>query len=130
MKKLLISMLFIAVAAFCAEAPKIEFQEESVDFGRVEKSIQVKHVFKFKNTGEAVLVIDDIVAGCSCTGTLVSDKSVQPGGTGELEVTLNTGKIETKLFKSVYVYSNDPQNGIVVLNITAYVDIDPPQKKK
>jgi hypothetical protein len=130
MKKVItLAVLFIAAAAFCADAPKIEFQEDSVDFGRVSKQTTVKHTFEFKNMGSAVLVISDVVSGCSCTGTLVSDKSVQPGETGELQVTLNTGRAETKIFRSVYVYSNDPQNSIAVLNITAYVDIDPPSDK-
>jgi len=128
MKKIImLTVLFIAVSAFCAQNPQIEFQEDSVDFGRVAKQTTVKHVFKFKNTGDSVLLISDIVAGCSCTGTLTSDKSLQPGATGELEISLYTGKIETKLLRSVYVYSNDPKNAIVVLNMTAFVDIDPPK---
>jgi len=128
MKKIIIlTALFTAVSAFCAQSPQIEFQEDSVDFGRVAKQTTVKHVFKFKNTGNSVLLINDIVAGCSCTSTLMSDKSLQPGATGELEISLYTGKIETKLFRSIYVYSNDPKNAIVVLNMTAFVDIDPPK---
>ena len=126
MKKIIVlTAFFITVSALCAQGPQIEFQEDSVNFGRVAKQTTVKHVFKFKNSGDSVLYINDIVAGCSCTGTLVSDKSVQPGATGELEVNLYTGKVEMKLFKSVYVYSNDPKNGIVILNMTAFVDIDP-----
>jgi len=127
-KTIILTALFIAASALCANGPQIEFQEDNVDFGRVAKQTTVKHVFKFRNTGNTVLLISDIVAGCSCTGTLVSDKSVQPGATGELEVTLYTGKVEAKLFKSIYVYSNDPENGVVILNMTAFVDIDPPKK--
>jgi len=128
MKKIIVlTALFITASALCTQGPQIEFQGNSVDFGRVAKQTTVKHIFKFKNAGDAVLFINDIVVGCSCTGTLVSDKSLQPGATGELEVTLSTGYTETKLFRSIYVYSNDPKNGIVILNITAFVDIDPPK---
>ena len=129
MKKILILIaLFITVYAFGAGAPRIEFQENSVDFGRVAKQTTVKHVFKFKNTGDAVLHISDIIAGCACTGTLASDKSIQPGASGELQVTLDTGNAAKKLVRPVYVYSNDPKNGIVVLNLIVFVDIDPPKK--
>lgn len=121
-KTIILTALFITVSALCAQGPQIEFQEDNVDFGHVAKQTTVKHVFKFKNTGDAVLFINDIVAGCSCTGTLVSNKAVQPGETGELEVSLYTGKVKTKLLKPVYVYSNDPKNGIVILNMTAFVD--------
>ena len=129
MKKILIlTTFFIAVSAFCASGPRIEFQEDSVDFGRVAKQTTVKHVFKFKNTGDAVLHISDIIAGCACTGTLVSDKSILPGASGELQATLETGNTAKKLVRPIYVYSNDPENGIVTLNMTVFVDVDPPKK--
>lgn len=118
-------LLFAAGAAFSASSPKIEFQSKYIDFGRVNKRSTVRSVFEFKNAGSAPLEITEVAAPCSCTGTLLSDKTVKPGSNGQIEISLNTGKEKKKLTKSVYIYTNDPDNNIVVLYLIAYVDMDP-----
>lgn len=126
MKKIFtLALLFISAAALAADTPKIEFQSNTIDFGRVKKRTVVKSVFEFKNTGTADLEITEVTAGCACTGTLLSDKSVPAGSKGQIEVSLNTGREKKRLSKSVYIYTNDPKNSIVVLYLTAYVDMDP-----
>jgi len=47
--------------------PKIEFEESEFDFGTIEQGTAVEHIFKFKNTGEAPLVIVDAKSSCGCT---------------------------------------------------------------
>jgi hypothetical protein len=44
-------------------APKIEFKETTFDFGKQINDQELKHSFKFKNTGKSMLVIEKVSAG-------------------------------------------------------------------
>jgi hypothetical protein len=44
-------------------APQIKFAEEEYDFGTAEEGALLKHVFKFKNTGNDTLRIKQVKAG-------------------------------------------------------------------
>src|ERR1700761_4480072 len=46
---------------------KLEFLESSYDFGKIDEGKKVEHIFKFKNTGENPLVLQDARASCGCT---------------------------------------------------------------
>jgi hypothetical protein len=65
------ALALIAALGFClsqahaadTDAPKIQFSEMSHDFGKSEPNQELKHSFSFKNTGKAVLIIQDVKAG-------------------------------------------------------------------
>ena len=61
-------------------APKIELQEKSFDFGKIKLSDIVKHEFKIKNTGKNPLIIKDIMTSCHCTSAIlkISGKADSP----------------------------------------------------
>jgi len=101
--------------------PNIVFEETAYNFGKVGKEESVKHDFKFKNTGDATLVIGDIKTTCGCTGTLLSKKELAPGEEGNVEVTFQTGASSGQKKKSIYVNSNDVQQPSVQLDIMAEV---------
>jgi hypothetical protein len=42
---------------------KIVFPESSHDFGKSAPNMELKHSFTFKNTGKALLIIQDVKAG-------------------------------------------------------------------
>ena len=44
--------------------PKMEFTETEFDFGTIDQGTNVEHVFEFKNTGEAPLVIVNAKSSC------------------------------------------------------------------
>ncbi len=46
-----------------ASPPKIIFTESSHDFGKSAPNMELKHSFTFKNTGKALLIIQDVKAG-------------------------------------------------------------------
>jgi hypothetical protein len=46
-----------------AKQPKIVFPESSHDFGKSAPNMELKHSFTFKNTGKALLIIQDVKAG-------------------------------------------------------------------
>jgi hypothetical protein len=44
--------------------PKITFEESQYDFGTIDKGTHVEHLFKFKNTGDAPLMIVNAKSSC------------------------------------------------------------------
>ena len=112
-------------------APRIEFPELVHDFGKASQNQSLKHSFTFKNTGSGVLNITNVRSSCGCTAALVSGKEIQPGQTGTIDVTFNTGARQGKNEKTITVTTNDPLQQTVTLKIAADIEVllavSPPQ---
>lgn len=123
MKKLFfpIILIFLLTHGFCGNGGKIAFEETQFDFGTVFINQKVVHVFKFSNIGTTPLEITKVEAPCGCTSTLLSNKKINPGEHGKLEIILNTGSIPTTLVRRVYVHSSDTEAPIVKLIVKANV---------
>lgn len=101
--------------------PKIVFDEETYDFGKVFIGENVQHKYKFKNVGQGELIINSVKSSCGCTAALVSKKNLLAKEVGEVEVKFNPGFYVGKVSKSVTVNSNDPENPKFKLTITGEV---------
>ncbi|MFV0566022.1 MAG: DUF1573 domain-containing protein [Flavobacteriaceae bacterium] len=100
--------------------PKIEFEEKEHDFGEIIKGTKVETTFKYKNTGEAPLVITNIKPTCGCTvPENWSREPLLPGQTGEFTVTFN-GSGTNKVSKTIIVSSNT-ESGTEEIKITAFI---------
>ncbi|MEQ9442413.1 MAG: DUF1573 domain-containing protein [Cyclobacteriaceae bacterium] len=77
-------------AVASGNASKFEFEETTHDFGTITEGEVVEHTFKFTNTGEAPLVIQNTSASCGCTTPSYSREPVAPGETGEVQVKFNS----------------------------------------
>lgn len=84
----------------------IYFPEDKFDFGKIKDGEKVKHVFKFKNTGENPLLISDAIASCGCTIPSFSKAPIAPGNEGEIVVEFNSKGRVGHAHKSVIVVSN------------------------
>ena len=51
----------------------------------------------------------------------MSENTIPAGGSGKIEVTLDTGYGTKELSKKIYVYTNDPSARMVVLKVGASV---------
>lgn len=71
-------------------SPSIQFDETTIDFSTVREGSIVKKTFKFKNTGDATLQINNLEASCSCINVNASTKSIPPGEYGKISVNFNT----------------------------------------
>jgi hypothetical protein len=121
--------LLYAGFIFPAEkGPKIEFKENSWDFGNVKQGKILTHSFIFQNSGDSTLLINRVLTSCGCAAALVSEKRIEPGKNGKIKVTLNTRGYEGMLSKYIYVESNDPKQPQKQLTIS--VDIDVPPRPK
>ncbi|WP_435139150.1 DUF1573 domain-containing protein [Formosa sp. A9] len=110
--------------ANASKFPVIAFEETEHDFGEIESKTQVETVFKYKNTGEAPLVITNIATSCGCTVPKDwSKEPLAPGETGQFTVKFN-GSGANNVTKTITVTSNT-ESGKDLVKIKAFVKPDP-----
>lgn len=102
-----------------SEFPVMTFDQIEHDFGTIDAGTNVEHVFTFKNTGKAPLVIVDAKSSCGCTVPSFPKEAVAPGETGELLVKFN-GSGKNQVSKTVTVTANT-KGGKELIKIKAFV---------
>ncbi|MFY0607867.1 MAG: DUF1573 domain-containing protein [Cyclobacteriaceae bacterium] len=70
--------------------PEFAFYEESHDFGTINEGEVVEHMFKFKNTGDAPLIISSATASCGCTVPVWPKEPIAVGDEAEIQVRFNS----------------------------------------
>lgn len=94
----------------------ISFEEEVFDFGEITQGEKVTHTFKFKNTGDADLVIVSAKGSCGCTVPEWPKEPIAPGAEGEINVVFNSEGKSGKQHKRVSVVANtEPATTAVAL---------------
>lgn len=89
---LIASMLFSSVAAAqpsTAWADKLFSGETTHDFGSVPRGAQLKHTFKMTNLYKVPLDLSDPRVSCGCVKAESSVKTLQPGETATLNVSMD-----------------------------------------
>ena len=66
--------------------PKIEFEVMEYDFGNLMQEEKATYSYKFKNTGNAPLIISAVERTCGCTDIKYPREPIQPGGTGAITI--------------------------------------------
>ncbi len=102
-------MLLIACVSFAsAQQAQIKFDKTTHDFGKFSEAQPSQEcTFKFTNTGDAPLVINQAVASCGCTVPNYTKEPVAPGKTGQIKVTYNgKGKFPGHFKKSITIRTN------------------------
>lgn len=117
----LIAVLFVSTIAV-AQSPKIEFKEETINYGTVVKGEDDgKRKFEFTNIGDAPLIISNVKSSCGCTVPTKPTEPIMPGKSDIIEVqyNMNIGPIS----KSITVESNatNVTNGMITLRIKGTV---------
>jgi len=102
--------------------PRIEFETNLFDFGKITAVETLSGTFKFKNVGDAVLKVDPPMASCECTEPKVIPDTVAPGESGEVRFTI---KLDRPLNgqRMIMVHSNDPKTPNV--HLTLQMDYTP-----
>ncbi len=103
-----------------ARVPKITFDSDLHDFGRITSGESISYSFHFRNTGDADLVISGCSATCGCTVADYPRGRIAPGKEGYVTVTFNSQGKTGQQYQEVTVTSN-AQPGRHILKITAQV---------
>lgn len=114
--------------AVASKFPVLTFDKKEHDFGEIEAKTQVETVFKYKNTGDAPLVITDIKSTCGCTVPKDwSREPLAPGGEGQFTVKFN-GSGTNNVSKQINITANT-ESGRESVKIKAFVKPDPNKAK-
>ena len=98
------------------DTTSVEFNEMKYDFGTITQGEVIKHIFKFKNTGDKPLVIKDVHTSCGCTVADYSKEPVAPGDEGFISVTFDSFGKAGEQYKNVTIVMNtNPPKKILVI---------------
>ncbi|MGE0078040.1 MAG: DUF1573 domain-containing protein [Bacteroidales bacterium] len=86
----------------------LEYIEDFFDFGTITAGETVSHTFRFKNSGNGVLIVKDVIPSCGCTTSKLSSKMLKPGDEGTVEVVFNSTGWYGSQYKSVTLRTNSP----------------------
>lgn len=116
MKKFILSLGLLAMTATATYAQDkaaatqqdiktMDFVEEVHDFGTIPQGKPVTNEFKFKNTGNEPIVIQNVRASCGCTTPAWTKEPVLPGKTGMVKATYNAAAA-APFTKTITITSN------------------------
>jgi hypothetical protein len=104
--------------------PRIKFEEQFHHFGKVDTNTRYTCDFKFTNTGNSLLKIEEVTLSCGCLkGTATDKEEYLPGEAGTVHVEYISGGNSRTVKKHVYIASNDKNNPKVDLTIKADITL-------
>ena len=103
------------------EQPNVQASEVFFDFGYAEQQQTIKHLFKLKNIGDQPLVIHNVEPSCACTAVLLSEKTILPGETADIEAKYETQYSRGRQTATVKVNTNDTDTPVIYLTITGVI---------
>ncbi len=116
------SILFFAVLfiSISFNAQEFKFEEETIDYGKIEKASNGERTFVFTNTGDQPLIIQKIKSSCGCTVPEKPSGPIMPGEKGEIKVSYDTKRVGG-FSKSITITSN-AKNALKVIKIKGFVN--------
>ena len=119
MKRLL--SLLILFALNTAFAQEISFEEQTIDFGTIDRGSDGNRIFSFTNSGVDALMIESVSSSCGCTIPKKPEAPIAPGEKGEIQVRYDTNRMGP-FRKTITVKSNSLATPIVALKIRGTVE--------
>jgi len=102
--------------------PVLEFETTNHHFGDIIQGEKVSYFFKFKNTGNAPLVISSANASCGCTVPEYTKTPIEPDEEGFIDVTFDSGGKSGMVSKTVTIIANTIPNS-TILTISAEISV-------
>jgi hypothetical protein len=123
----LITIVLFSNFCFAQSSPKIEFKakDNTIDYGTVsKKKDNGVRSFEFTNTGDAPLIITNVLSTCGCTVPTKPEAPIMPGKTGKIDIKYNMAPGPIR--KTITVESNavNHEGGRVALKIKGEVIAD------
>lgn len=117
----LLFSLFFLLNAPAATGTAVEWLSPLThDFGDLKQGVPVTHDFRFKNTGDEPLTIDNVRSSCGCTAIDWQEEAVAPGGHGVITIEYDA-KREGYFYKKITVFFSNQRKG-EKLYIEGYVE--------
>ncbi len=89
----------------------LAFEKARHDFGRVTDDSPIPHSFKFTNTSDKTITINNVHPSCGCTSAPLTKKTYGPGETGQIDITYNPTGRRGKEVKHITVDTDEPPSG-------------------
>ena len=86
--------------------PRITFEKDFHDFGKLMAGEKVTYSFKFKNTGKTMLIISTVTTSCGCTISDYPREPIKPGEGGSVDVSFDSEGRHGIQNKTITVMSN------------------------
>ena len=102
--------------------PVFAFETDNHEFGVIQQGEKVSYAFKFKNSGNAPLVISSASASCGCTVPEYTKTPIAPGEEGFINVTFDSAGKSGMTSKTVTIIANTIPN-TKVLTISADIQV-------
>lgn len=111
----------------------IAFADTVHEFGTFLEGEKVSYVFKYKNTGDNPLILEDVRPSCGCTLPEWTKDPIAPGAEGLIKVVYNSEGRPGEFHKTITVIANTAAE-VVLLKIQGKVtpkapDVQGPYKK-
>ena len=107
-------LLFVNHAAGVAdetgsvEPAAVTISEKLFNFGAVQQGTSVEHVFRLTNDGSQEVAVKGVSTSCSCTGVLVSQKTIASGQDAEVKIVLDTQGLFGSITKPALIVFENP----------------------
>jgi len=123
----IIAVVLMSSFGFAQNGPKIEFKakDNTIDYGTTtKKKDNGLRSFEFTNTGDAPLIITNVLSTCGCTVPTKPEAPIMPGKTGKIEIKYSM--IPGPIRKTITVESNavNYEGGRIPLKIKGDVIAD------
>ena len=120
-------ILLVSSFGFAQSGAKIEFKakDNTIDYGTTtKKKDNGIRSFEFTNTGDAPLIITNVLSTCGCTVPTKPEAPIMPGKTGKIDIKYNMAPGPIR--KTITVESNavNYESGRVALKIKGEVIAD------
>jgi len=132
---LFVALFFFLINLSCGEnstpkkeTPKpqiaeIKFQSERIDAGVTDGKTNVNVDFKFLNTGNIPLVINEVRGNCHCVQGTKPEKPIEPGDSSVISVSFDPAGVSGSYQRTLMVRSNATRDS-VELYITGNIKRD------
>ncbi|TCP28010.1 uncharacterized protein DUF1573 [Tenacibaculum skagerrakense] len=105
MKSQVTLLVLLFVGVLTSYAQEFKFEQETINYGKVEQSSDGVRVFEFTNIGDAPLLIKDIKSSCGCAVPQKPEKPIMPGEKGQISVSYDTKRLGA-FSKAITIFSN------------------------
>lgn len=123
----LIAIVIISSMGFAQTGAKIEFKakDNTIDYGTItKKGDSGVRTFEFSNTGNAPLIISNVLSTCGCTIPTYSTEPIMPGKSGKIDIKYNLAPGPIRKTITVETNATNYDSGRIPLKIKGEVIAD------